>query len=292
VKIRTTPYFHLFFSNAPNKGDLTVAEDNTMAVSRLTKGLSTCTQQEPLADFGMPDPTKWIVDFDDFTGPIVYPLATTGLAAASTASWTVSVTEAGGGNAASAVADISGGGIQLTTDAADNDTIFSQKANECFLPVAGKKSFFKARFKITDASANAASINECEWYFGLMIRDTDPLSSTAGDGVTDGIFFMSEDGTQNIYLHCQKDATTGQLSTALTGQTLTVATLTEFAWYYDGVQTINVFKDGTQITSIDLTSTPSTYLPNTELTLSFGIKNGEAVAKVMTVDYLFAAQER
>jgi hypothetical protein len=39
-------------------------------------------------------------------------------------------------------------------------------------------------------------------------------------------------------------------------------------------------------------SASSTYLPDTELTVSFGIQNGEAVAKTMTVDYIFAAKER
>jgi hypothetical protein len=124
-----------------------------------------------------------------------------------------------------------------------------------------------------------------------MIRDTDPLSSTAGDGVTDGIFFMSEDGTGNIYLHCQKNSTTGQLSTLLTS-TFTVATQTEFAFYWDGVSEIKVFKDSVHVQSISLTTSPDTYLPDTELTVSFGVKNGEAVAKVMTIDYVFCAQER
>ena len=262
-----------------------------MAVTRFTKGLTTVAKTDPLGQFGLPDPTQYISMFEDFVGINSFPLATSALAAASNATWTITVTEGGGGDATCAVADVSGGAIALSTDAADNDLIFVQHKNECFLPVAGKKTFFKYRFKITDASANAATINECEWYAGLMIRDTDPLSSTAGDGVTDGIFFMSEDATQNIYLHCQKDSTTGQLST-LTGATLTVNTFTEFAFYYDGVNTINFYKDGVQIGSVDLTTTPSTYLPNTELTLSFGVKNGEAVLKVLTVDYIFAAQER
>jgi hypothetical protein len=262
-----------------------------MAVTRFTKGLTTVAKTDPLGQFGLPDPTQWISTFEDFCGPVSFPLGTSGLAAKSNDAWTITVTEGGGGDATSAVADVSGGAIALSTDAADNDLIFVQHKNECFLPVAGKKTFFKYRFKITDASANAATINECEWYAGLMVRDTDPLSSTAGDGVTDGIFFMSEDGSQAITLYCQKNTTTGQLATT-TGASLTVNTFTEFAFYYDGVSTLNFYKDGVQIGSADLTTTPATYLPDTELTLSFGVKNGEAVLKVLTVDYIFAAQER
>lgn len=259
--------------------------------ARFPGGVTNAAKNGPLSMLGMPDPTKFITMFEDFTGNNSFPLATSGLAAASNGTWTITVTEAGGGDASSAVADINGGAITITTDAADNDLVFVQHKNESFLLSSGKKAFFKAKFAITDANANAASINECEWYAGLMVRDTDPLSSTAGDGVTDGIFFMSEDGTQNIYLHCQKNATTGQLST-LTGMTLTVATQTEFAFYFDGAQWLSVFKNGVKIKDIDLTTTLTTYLPDTELTVSFGVKNGEAVAKALTVDYILAIQER
>lgn len=265
-------------------------KENNMP-TRFPTGITTVRKTDPLGQYGMPDPTKYVSFFEDFCGNMSFPLATSSLAGASNGTWTITVTEGGAGDASSAVADIDGGGILLTTDAADNDLIFVQHKNECFLPAAGKKMFFKMRFKITDANANAASISNTEWYAGFMVRDTDPLSSTAGDGVTDGIFFMSEDGTQDIYLHCQKDATSGQLSTLL-ADTLTVNALTEFAFYFDGERYIEVFKDGAKTKTIDLTTTASAYLPNTELALSFGIKNGEAVAKATTIDYVFVAKER
>lgn len=262
-----------------------------MPPTRFPKGVNNAELNGPLRQYPAMDPMKVFCFCDDFSGPMTFPLATTGLAAASNSTWTVTVTEAGTGNATSAVADINGGGITLTTDNADNDLIFAQAANACFTPTAGKKMFFRAKFKLTDANANAASINESEFYFGAMVRDTDPLSSTGGDGVTDGIFFLKEDGTQDIYLYCQKNTTTGQLATKL-ANTLTVNTMTEFAFYFDGVQFIEVFIDGVKTTTVDLTTTLTTYLPDTILNLSFGIKNGEAVAKVLTIDYLMLAQER
>jgi len=262
-----------------------------MATTRFPKGITNQSSSNPLGNMGQLDPTKFITLFEDFADVNSFPLVASGLAAASNATWVFTVTEAGAGNAASAVADLDGGAVSLTTDAADNDLIFVQATNACFKPTANKKMWFKARFGITDANANAASINETEWYAGLMVRDTDPLSSTAGDGVTDGIFFMSEDGTQNIYLHCQKDASAGQLSTLLT-QTLTVNTQTEFAFYFDGTRYINVYINGAEVKTIDLTTTLATYLPDTVLNVSFGIKNGEAVAKVLTIDYIFCAKER
>lgn len=259
--------------------------------TRFPNGLTTVRKTDPLGMYGLPDPTKYVSFFEDFCGNMSFPVAASALAAASNGTWTITVTEGGAGDASSAVADMDGGGILLTTDAADNDLIFVQHKSEAFLPAAGKKMFFKMRFKITDANANASSILNTEWYAGLMVRDTDPLSSAAGDGVTDGVFFMSEDGTQNVYLHCQKDATGGQLSTLLS-DTLTVNTLTEFAFYFDGARYIEVYKDGVKTSTIDLTATAATYLPDTELALSFGIKNGEAVAKATTIDYIFIAKER
>jgi hypothetical protein len=44
--------------------------------------------------------------------------------------------------------------------------------------------------------------------------------------------------------------------------------------------------------TLDLTTTLSTYLPDTALTVSFALLAGEAEATTMTIDYLFAAIER
>jgi len=61
------------------------------------------------------------------------------------------------------------------------------------------------------------------------------------------------------------------------------------AWYYDGKSSVKYFVNDVHKGTLDGSST---YLPDTELTISFGIQNGEAVAKIMTVDYIFAAKER
>jgi hypothetical protein len=238
----------------------------------------------------MPDPTKYITFFEDFCDKNSYPIAAASLAAASNDTWTVTVTEGGAGDAASAMGGINGGVLSLVTDAGDNDLIFSQRKGASILPTAGKPLFFKTRFLITDANANLASIANTEWYFGLMVTDTDPLSSAAGAGVGDGMFFMSEDGTQDIKFYVQLDAST-QLITTLT-DTLTVATQTEFAFYFDGARYVEIFVNGYKKQTVDLTTTLATYLPNQPVTISFGIKNGEAVAKTMVLDYIFCAQER
>jgi hypothetical protein len=262
--------------------------------TRYPNGIADVAPSSWNANIAQLDPTRYINFFEDFTSSNSFPVAASGLAAASNETWTVTVTEAGAGDAAAAYLTGTGAGggvLSLTTDAADNDLIFAQRKGESYLLAAGKPCAFKIKFALTDASANADSIAQVEWYAGLMITDTDPLSSTAGDGVTDGIFFMSEDGTQDIKFHVQKNTSAGQLSTTLSS-TLTVATMTSFAFNFDGSRYISIFKDDVYVTAIDLTATLTTYLPDAPLTVSFGVKNGEAVAKVMTIDYLYATMER
>mgnify|MGYP000054637353 CR=1 FL=1 len=235
---------------------------------RFPYGVTNAAKAGPLGMYGLPDPASWHTYFNDFDEYVV------------TTRWTETKTGAG----TVAVTDADGGVLLITNAAADNDAVFVQKLGESFLPTSGKRLIGKARFKISDAT-------ESECYFGLMVTDTDPFSSTAGDGVTDGIFFMKEDGSANVGFYVQKDATTGQLTSAAV-TTLTTDTYTELAFAFDGRRYVTLWKDGAQLTTVDLTATLTTYLPDTELTISFGLKNGEAVAKTMSIDYIFLAQER
>lgn len=263
-------------------------------VTRFPNGVTDVSEGSFGDDLAMLNPLRHITFFDDFASANSFPVAASGLAAASNETWTVTVTEAGAGNAASSYltgTGAAGGILRLVTDAADNDLIFAQRKGESYLLTSGKRTYFKIKFSITDATADASSILNTEWHAGLMITDTDPLSSTAGDGVTDGVFFMSEDGTQDIVFYTQKNATTGQ-KTSTTTATLTVATQTSFGFEFDGVRYIRLYKNDTYVQTVDLSETLTTYLPDAPLTVSFGIKNGEAVAKTMDIDYIFCAQER
>ena len=235
---------------------------------RFPYGVTNAAKAGPLGMYGLPDPASWHTYFNDFDEYVV------------TTRWTETKTGAG----TVAVTDADGGVLLITNASADNDAVFVQKLGESFLPTSGKRLIGKARFKISDAT-------ESECYFGLMVTDTDPFSSTAGDGVTDGIFFMKEDGSTDVGFYVQKDATTGQLTTSAIA-TLVSDTWTELAFAFDGKRYITLWKDGVQVANVDLTTTLATYLPDTELTVSYGLKNGEAVAKTLSIDYLFVAQER
>lgn len=244
--------------------------------TRFTHGIATAAREATLGMFGMPDPTKWHVFFDDFNA------FTTDTSAA--AKYTITTVEAGGSSATEALGDAAGGVLVITNDAADNDSDFFQKIGESFLLAVGKRAVFKIGFSVSDATA-------ADWIAGLMVTDTTPLAA-AGDGATDGVFFQKDAGDTNIDFYVQKNATTGQLTSTAVGTTAAADTMMSVGFSYDGRRTIELFKDDVMIKAVNLGGTPTAYLPDTELTVTFGVQNGEAVAKVMTVDYVFAAVER
>ncbi len=244
--------------------------------ARFPFGVGTAVKGSNLGNFGMPDPTQWHVFFDDFTQWVTDT--------SSVARYTITTVEAGASSATETLADEAGGVLVLTNDAADDDSDFLQKIGESFLPAAGKQLFFKARFRVSDAT-------QCDWIMGLAVTDTTPVAA-GGDGATDGIFFQKDDGDTNVDFYVQKDATTGQLiNTAVTTAAANNVYMTLGFWY-DGGRTVRVYKDDALVRVVDLTDSIAAFLPDTELTPTFGIQNGEAVAKVMSIDYIFAAIER
>jgi hypothetical protein len=230
--------------------------------TRFPNGVTNVSKTNPLGDYLANDPTRTHVYFNDFDTYVV-------------GDWTITTTEAGAGSATEALADEDGGVLLITNDAADNDADFFQKVGESFLMAAGKKAWFKARFKVSDAT-------QSDFVIGLQVTDTTPLDAT------DGIYFQKDDGDTQLDVYCRKDATTGSNS-ATNIATVADATYMSVAWYYDGKGSLKYYVDDVHKGTLDASST---YLPDTELTVSFGIQNGEAVAKTMSIDYIFAAKER
>ena len=206
-----------------------------------------------------PDPTKmhvWFDDFDSYTA----------------AQWTVTTTEAGAGTASEAITNGDGGVLLLTNDNADNNRNFLQLANETFRFAAGKRLWFKARFKVNDAT-------ESDLVMGLQITDTSALD------VTDGVFFQKDDGDALLDFYVEKDNT----ATSSAG----VATMANDTWivaafYYDGKSAVECWIDDAKVATLATTNLPD----DEDLTISFGIRNGAAAAKTMSVDYIFVAKER
>lgn len=227
--------------------------------TRLPNGITNVADTNIFSSMSQPDPTQFHEywnDFDTYTA----------------GDWVVTETQAG---ATQALTAGDGGWLLLTNTAADNDLIALQKTPAAFSFTAGKKAFFKARFKVSDAT-------QSDVVFGLQVVDTTPLD------VTDGIYFLKADGAATVDFICRKNATTGSTSASAVA-TLANDTFVELAFFYDGVDRVFYAVDGTVGGSLDASSS---YLPDTITTVSFAIQNGEAVAKTMTIDYVYAAIER
>ena len=65
-------------------------------------------------------------------------------------------------------------------------------------------------------------------------------------------------------------------------------TFVRLGFFYDGASAIEYSVNGVT----KGTSVTTNLVDDEDLTVSFAIQNGEAVAKTMTVDYIFVAKER
>ena len=232
-----------------------------MATTHFTNGVSNQTVGNPLYDYPYLDPFKYYTYSNDF---FTYHAD----------EWTITTTEAGTGSATEAVTSQAGGALLITNAAGDNDLDFFNLKGEAFKFVSTKRMFFKAKFKVSDAT-------QSDVVMGLTITDTTPLDTT------DGIFFQKDDGDTNIDFHIEKDDSA--TSNAAIG-TLADDTFITVAFAYDpNTSSFSIFMDDVKVgEQSTLTNVPD----DEELTIAFGIQNGEAVAKTMTIDFIICAGER
>ena len=223
--------------------------------TRFPFGLTNVGESNSLADLGMPSPTKFHSYMEDFD----YYVA---------GDWTVTETDAG---ATQALTDGDGGLLLITNTAADNDLVALQKKGESFRFSSGKQLYFEARFKVSDATQSDLSI-------GLQITDTSPLD------VSDGVFFTKADGSTSVSFLVEKNGTATTTSVA----TMANDTFITLGFNYDGGAVMQYCVNGVVAGTSAVTNLPD----DEDLTISFAIQNGEAVAKTMTVDYIFVAKER
>ena len=230
-------------------------------------GVSNRTKGHPLFNYPYLDPSKYYTYFDDF---FEYH---SGI-------YTITTTEAGSGNASEAITSGAGGQLLITNDDADNDLDFFQLKGESFKWDSSKRMFFSARFKTNDAT-------QSEIVMGLQITDTTPLD------VTDGIFFLKVDADTKPDLIIEKD-NSSSLS-VLGMDAMEDDTFVTLSFEYDpldvatGGAVFRAYQDDVQVGEI----TGTTNAPDDEeLTISFGIQNGEAAAKTLTIDFILVAVER
>jgi hypothetical protein len=225
------------------------------STTRFPNGVTNVGEDTIFAALGQPAPTKFHTYWEDFD----YYTA---------ANWTVTETQA---SATQALTDGDGGLLLVTNTAADDDLVALQKVGESFRFAAGKKLWFEARLKVSDATQSDLTV-------GLQITDTSPLD------VTDGVFFIKADGSTAVTLRVEKNNTA---STASVGN-MADDTFITLAFYYDGVSQVQYAVNGVVGGAVATTNLPD----DEDLTVSFALQNGEAVAKTMTVDYIFVAKER
>ena len=227
--------------------------------TRLQYGVTNVSEADLFADLVQADPTlfhQYMNDFDTYVA----------------ADWVVTETDAA---ATQALTAGDGGLLLITNAAADNDLVALQKTPAAWTFTAGKKTFFRCRFKASDAT-------QSDLVFGLQVIDVTPLD------VTDGIYFLKADNAATIDFICRKNATTGSTSAAAIA-TLADDTFIVLGFYYDGQSTVQYEVNGVVLGSLDASST---FLPDTTCAVSFAIQNGAAAAKTMTVDYVYVAKER
>lgn len=208
-----------------------------------------------LGGFLAPDPTAAHTFFTDFDTYIA-------------GDWTVTETDAG---ATETLANVDGGVLLLTNTAADDDLVALQNKAETFLFASGKQLWFKARMKVSDAT-------QSDFVMGLQITDTTPLA------VTDGVYFQKTDGSAVCSLKVTKNSTT----TTTTAATIVDDTWVTLGFVYNGIDRIDIYVDDNRVAS----SVTTNLVDDEELTISFALQNGEAVAKTMSIDYIFASKQR
>ena len=228
--------------------------------THVTSGVTNVGADSTLGKFKAPAPHKYHTYFNDFDTYLA-------------SDWTITTTEDGTGSATEALADGDGGLLLVTNAAGDNDHDFFQLVKEGYKYESGKQLAFNIRFKTNDAT-------QTDIVAGLQLTDTTPLD------VTDGIFFLKSDGAATISFIVEKDSTQ---STLTLPNSLADDTFMTLGFVYDPKdQKFHVFQNNVLAGTVVSTNAPD----NEELALSFGIQNGAAAAKTLTVDYIGASKER
>lgn len=232
-----------------------------MASTNFIDGVTNVAESTTLGTYIAPDPTQvhtWFDDFDQYVA----------------ADWTITET----GTGTRAVGNLDNGILVITNGATDDNANFLQWSGntnaatvETWKFVSGKPLWFKSRFKISDAT-------QSDLVLGLAITDTTPLS------VSDGVYFLKADGSTTLNLLVTKNST----STTTAAATLANDTYVTVGFVYDGASRIDVYLDDVRVGSSVTTNLPD----DEELTITFGIQNGEAVAKILSLDYIFVSKER
>ncbi|GAG12296.1 unnamed protein product, partial [marine sediment metagenome] len=191
--------------------------------------------------------------------------------------WTITTTEGGSGAATEALADMVNGVLVVTNDDANLDMDQLVYGNLTWLLTADYPIYAEIRCKINDPDA-------ASFWFGLV---TGNVWFTEPD---DYIVFHIEAADDDILFETAKD---GASTSVDTGEDLGDITWVRLGFHYDGVDTVHWFVLRDEDEYCLATGSWTTNIPDDEeMHIGFGIRNDEAAAKILWVDYIKVAQKR
>ena len=236
------------------------------SVTRYPGGLANVVEGSLFGDLKQPSPTKYHVFFDDFDR------YTAG-------DWVVTETDAG---ATQALVGADGGQLVITNTAGITDVVDLRWAggsgaflgNFTFDPA--KDLFVAAKFKLDNASLPGALI-------GLGSVDTSPVATPPVDTVA----LIKAGGAAT--LSARVGSSTGTVSTTVAGAAMVADTFVVAGLAYtaaDGKMTFFQDDAASPVTGWVAPAAATLMAPN------IGMVNTTAVARVMTLDWVFFAKQR
>jgi len=231
----------------------------------------------PILHAGKDGTRQWFKNLPASQNPdyLFYMDDFTGVALDNTNDWTVvkdsSATAALG-------ADAENGTLVLTSQATTDNDGASVQGNEIFAVNSGRDIWFETKLFVTDAEGDA--IDVC---VGLTVNfATNPEAMLTA---ADRIVFQIDDGDSNIDCVTEKD---GTATTTDSGIDITSGTAVTLGFRVNGTGSVEFFINRVKV------ATHTANIPDDE-NLAIGAMelSGSATGtKSMTVDYLFAAQNR
>lgn len=188
--------------------------------------------------------------------------------------WIETAVSIGTGTSALAKADGHGGILHGVSAANENDGAQIQWASEFVRLTSYKRMFFECRLKISEKT-------QSDLLVGLCIRDTSVIA-----GLSDGIFFMKDDGDANIDCVTVKD--TSHTDDEDSGVDIADATYVRLGIFWDGVK-LNYYIDGKMVQSL---STAANIPTDEDLTPTIAFLNGSADVRTWDIDYIRVEMER
>lgn len=171
-----------------------------------------------------------------------------------------------------AVQDAHGGVAKVINGAGDNDFYVYESAAEIVLPEGGKQLWFSGEVKVSE-------LGQCDMFFGLSAK----IGGVGNifDTIVNGIGFYLIDGSSSIY---SLTAATSKQATGHSG--MEDDEWIKLGFRYDGVNVYFFIGDTDTFKCIHEQS-----IPSTELCVAFGLRNGEADAKSLSVRRIFVCMD-